>query len=208
MIKLLLELKARKNISSVDSSLRDFSVQNNLNNSTRISKVQVPGRIELPFHNKFAIQPMFAASKSKKNPLAVTSQQIPQAAFRQRLSKFKDLDQHGSKLDESQAHHRETMKNLDANADESINNRKHQGPNTVKVNRDDDSKKKVNVNNHHRRRASQNPTLIKTQDTEVEPQQQQNPDTVKSDQLPAPKRENFLEFILKQRKLKAGHFGS
>ena len=80
MISLLLAVKARKNISSATSSLRDLSAQNDLDNSTIISKIQVPGGMNYLFTTQdlqynHCLQPL----KAKKIRLQVSkSRQLPQ----------------------------------------------------------------------------------------------------------------------------------
>ena len=137
---------------------------------------------------------MFAASKSKKNPLA--SQQKSSVASRQGVPKLK-LHHHGSQLDESQLIHRMTMKHLNPNLGETIPRHKHhRWSNAMKVDKDDDSK--TNLNPINRRQGSQNLAPVKVKDSTVQ-LQQLKAEIVGSNPLPGPKRKIFW-MLLRRKK--------
>ena len=207
MIKLLLAGSTRKHISALTSP-RDFNFQNDLNNHTLMPNLKVPENNELSFQNDSArvlMQPISPASISQRNPLVVLSQQKPTVAANQRVSRLKYLDLKSGKVyDSSQLPHKQDMKYLESNVGGTI---EPGMPNAVHAKIDNEAFTKASLSPINQGQTTVNPAMIKIQDAAVK-LQQLNPDTVKSAQLPGLKRDNFMDFILSQRKLKAGHFGS
>ena len=170
--------------------------------------LKVPENNELSFQNDSArvlMQPISPASISQRNPLVVLSQQKPTVAANQRVSRLKYLDLKSGKVyDSSQLPHKQDMKYLESNVGETI---ELGMPNAVHAKIDNEVFTKASLSPINQGQTTVNPAMIKIQDAAVK-LQQLNPNTVKSAQLPGLKRDNFMDFILSQRKLKAGHFGS